>query len=39
MGVKLETEILSLKRKLDDGEFSDINENEYCKFAASVEKN
>lgn len=34
---KLETEIQSLKRKLDDVEFSDINEEEYCKLADSVE--
>jgi hypothetical protein len=34
---KLKSEIKSLKRKLDDVEFSDIDEEEYCKFADSIE--
>ncbi|KAL4225235.1 hypothetical protein ACF0H5_015924 [Mactra antiquata] len=35
---ELKNEIKSLKRKLDDTDFSDIDEQEYCNFANSIEE-
>jgi uncharacterized Zn-finger protein len=35
---KLENEVRSLKRKLYEVDFSDIDEEEYCNFASSLEK-